>query len=217
MLQHEKPDTVRIIEAISSVLETEALDVNVDVYDNRVVLSGFVDVLQDKIAVAEAVEQVAGVLTIENNLTVSTDGTITDQQIQEAVERKLAKVKLRVPAIEVRSGQVHLKGLVENLAELGHIVERASEVLGVAEVDTTQLRIEGNTDDATLKNRIEAALVNITSAPDVDTEVVGGKVELRGYVASREHARQVSKAVESIDGVQKLDNNLQVRNNQADK
>ena len=51
----------------------------------------------------------------------------------------------------------------------------------------------------------------------VDTEVVGGKVELRGYVASREQARKVSKAVESIDGVQKLDNNLQVRNNQADK
>ena len=96
-------------------------------------------------------------------------------------------------------------------------MERASEVLGVAEVDTTQLRIEGNTDDATLKNRIEAALVDITSAPDVDTEVVGGKVELRGYVASREQARKVSKAVESIDGVQKLDNNLQVRNNQADK
>ena len=217
MLQHEKPDTVKIIEAIGSVLETEALDVNVDVYDNRVVLSGFVDVLQDKVAVEEAVEQVAGVLTIENNLTVSTDGTITDQQIHEAVERKLAQVKLRVPAIEVRSGRVHLKGRVENLAELGHIVERASEVLGVAEVDTTQLRIEGNTDDATLKNRIEAALVNITSAPDVDTEVVGGKVELRGYVASREQARKVSKAVESIDGVQKLDNNLQVRNNQADK
>ena len=217
MLQHEKPDTVKITEAIGSVLETEALDVNVDVYDNRVVLSGFVDVLQDKVAVEEAVEQVAGVLTIENNLTVSTDGTITDQQIHEAVERKLAQVKLRVPAIEVRSGRVHLKGRVENLAELGHIVERASEVLGVAEVDTTQLRIEGNTDDATLKNRIEAALVDITSAPDVDTEVVGGKVELRGYVASREQARKVSKAVESIDGVQKLDNNLQVRNNQADK
>ncbi|MDP3488330.1 MAG: BON domain-containing protein [Bacillota bacterium] len=216
-MQQEKTTTARIIEAISSVLETEALDVNVDVYENRIVLSGFVDVLQDKIAVAEAVEQVAGALTIENNLTVSTDGAITDQQILEAVERKLVQTKLRVPGIEVRSGRVKLKGRVENLAELGRIVERASEVLGVAEVDTTQLRVEGNTDDATLKNRIEVALVNITSAPDVDTAVDSGKVELRGYVASRAHAREVSKAVESIDGVHRLDNNLQVRNNQADK
>ena len=191
--------------------------VNVDVYDNRIVLSGFVDVLQDKAAVAEAVEQVAGAFTIENNLTVSTDGAITDQQIQEAVERKLAQRKLRVPGIDVRSGRVQLKGRVENLAELGRIVETSSEVLGVAEVDTTQLRVEGNTDDATLKNRIEAALVNITSAPDVDTAVDDGKVELRGYVASQKDRREVSKAVESIDGVHKLDNNLQVRNNQANK
>lgn len=216
-MQHEKPSTALVIEAISSVLETEALDVNVDVYDSRIVLSGFVDVLQDKVAVEQAVEQIAGSLTIENNLTVSTYGAITDQQIQEAVERKLTQAKLRVPGIEVRSGRVHLKGRVENLAELGRIVERSSEVLGVTEVDTTELRVEGDTDDATLKNRIEAALVNITSAPDVDTAVVGGKVELRGYVASREHAREVSKAVESIEGVHKLDNNLQVRNNQADK
>ena len=216
-MQQENPSTTRIIEAISSVLETEALDVNVNVYENRIVLSGFVDVLQDKVAVAEAVEQVAGAMKIENNLTVSANGTITDQQIQEAVERKLVQAKLRVPGIEVLSGLVQLKGRVENLAELGRIVERASEVVGVTEVDTSQLRVEGNTDDATLKNRIEAALVNITSAPDVDTEVVDGKVALRGYVASHAHAREVSKAVESIEGVHKLDNNLQVRGNQAGK
>jgi len=211
---HETPDVARIKSAISEVLATEAVDINVQIYDHRVVLSGVVDVLQDKIAVEETVQNL-GIDAIENKITVVTDGTITDSEIKEAVERKLTRSKLRVPAIEVYSGRVQLRGHVDNLEELGRIAERASEVLGVAEVDTTQLRVDEGSDDATLKNRIEAALANITSAPDVDTTVHNGKVELRGYVPSLGHADEVKKAVAAVDGIQRLETKLEVRPDQA--
>lgn len=211
---HETPDATRIKSAISEVLATEALDINVQIYDHRVVLSGVVDVLQDKRAVEETVQNL-GIDAIENKITVVTDGTITDSEIKEAVERKLTRSKLRVPAIEVYSGKVQLRGHVSNLEEVGRIAERASEVLGVAEVDTTQLRVDEGSDDATLKNRIEAALANITSAPDVDTTVHNSKVELRGYVPSLGHADEVKKAVAAVDGIQRLETKLEVRPDQA--
>lgn len=210
------PQRADILAAIENELETEALDINVDVTDERIVISGFVDVLQDRIAISHAVDSVAGSMPVENKVTVATDGTITESEIKEAIERKLANSGLPVPGITVNSGRVQLQGRVENLEDIRRITERTGEVLGVSEIDTTQLRIERVRDDASLKNRIEAALATVVSAPDVDTIVDEGRVQLKGYVASQHDLDEVSRAVIAIDGVQRVDNRLQVRNNQAD-
>lgn len=209
---HRNTRANEILAAIGDELATEALDINVNVAEDKIVLSGVVDVLQDKLAAEEAARRVADGAYIENNLTVAMDGTINDKEIESAIERKLVASKLRVPGIEVHSGRVRLIGTVDSLNDLARITERTSEVLGVREIDTTQLQVKkGAVDDATLKNRIEAALAGIASAPDIDTDVSNGRVSLRGFVETRKDHQQVKETVSHIDGVRRLEDNVQVR------
>lgn len=201
-----------ILAAIGDELATEVLDVNVDVIEDKIVLSGMVDVLQDKLAAEEAARRVADGMRIENNLTVSMDGTIHDKEIAHAIERRLMASRLYVPAIVVHSGRVQLKGTVGSLKDVDRITERASEVLGVREIDTTQLQVKNHVvDDATLKNRIEAALAGVVSAPDIETKISNGKVALRGYVESHTDRQQIKDTISHIDGVLRLEDNVQVR------
>jgi hypothetical protein len=137
------PDKIkeRINQALASELATEELDINVDIDGNNVVLSGVVDVLQDKLAAERSALKVAQGLHVENRLAVSTDGTITDKEVKEAIERKLHNSGLYVPKVDVHKGRVSLLGTVETEDEIHRISERVSEVLAVKEIDTSQMHV----------------------------------------------------------------------------
>jgi len=199
--------------ALKNRLATEALDINVDITGETIVLSGMVDVLQDKHAAERAVRGIAGKLKVENKLTISTDGTVTDDEVQKAVERKLATAKLPVPGVSVHKGRVQLRGSVDTLSQVQRIVERVSEVLAVKEIDASQLHPSTTVrvDDATLRNRIEATLAGITSGPDIDTRVHNGAVQLKGFVESSQDQLALDSLISDIEGVRSLDSQVKIR------
>ena len=199
--------------ALKDELATEALDIQIDIDGDTLVLSGVVDVLQDKNAAERAARSVAGKLKVENKLTVSTDGAVTDKEIQEAVERKLAASELPVPGVQVHKGRVQLRGSVKTVRQVQSIVDRVSEVLAVKEIDATQLQpsLAKEVDDATLRNRIEARLADIISAPEIDTIVHNGAVELKGFVQSNQDYLILEQAVAEVEGVRRIGNQVMIR------
>lgn len=122
-------------QAVEAILETEGTeDVNIDLQGDKVLLSGIVDDLADKVAAEEAIQGLRGVGHIENKITISTDGRLTDDEVVELAEAKLEEFNLPVIGIECHHGVLYLKGQVRDVAE-SLVIERAlHKVIGVVEI-----------------------------------------------------------------------------------
>ena len=126
---------------ISTLLKNDrnlgSYGLNCDVVNGEVQLQGIVDTLREKKWAEDLVQQVPGVINVDNAISVSTDGAITDQDIIQEVEEELKGDPEGNPnKIGVKSahrGKVVL-GRTENRAEIERAVNAASKARGVTEV-----------------------------------------------------------------------------------
>jgi len=127
---------------ISTLLKNDrnlgSYGLNCDVVNGEVQLQGIVDTLREKKWAEDLVQQVPGVINVDNAISVSTDGAITDQDIIQEVEEELKGDPEGNPnKIGVKSahrGKVVLAGRTENRAEIERAVNAASKARGVTEV-----------------------------------------------------------------------------------
>jgi hyperosmotically inducible protein len=72
-------------------------------------------------------------------------------------------------------------------------------------------------DDATLTARVKTALIGDerTKARQIDVESFRGDVQLNGFVDSAEARSAAASVAKSVDGVTKVTNNLQVRDDRT--
>lgn len=141
-----------------------------------------------------------------------------------AVHRALSARPIEVTTTDAR---VTLSGEVASEQERAEAEELASNVEGVGEVDNrievdpevresataSEPRSLGErVDDAALLAKIRTALHldKETRELDVDVEVSSGRVTLRGEVPSEALAGRIHTRVESVDGVELLENELAV-------
>lgn len=136
-----------------SVLAQQALnsDVNLSSYDLSVNVvadgiarvTGIVDSLAEKRLVSDILSRVAGINQIENGVSISTDGRITDDDVLMEVSEEIAldtRVK-SLPDIRVERGHVTLAGTVDSEEERQAMIEAASKARGVTEI-TDNLRVD---------------------------------------------------------------------------
>lgn len=71
----------------------------------------------------------------------------------------------------------------------------------------------GAIEDAALTAKVKTALLADSKAPamNVNVETKDGVVQLNGYVASNAQREAAERAVRGVDGVAKIENNLEVR------
>jgi hyperosmotically inducible protein len=101
-----------------------------------VYLQGIVDVLSEKEKAEKLVQQVEGVETIENALTISTDGAVDDGDVHFEVSEEL-RINPLVPenvGCKVTKGEVLVLGEVSSQKEADAVIEAASSARGVKEV-----------------------------------------------------------------------------------
>lgn len=101
-----------------------------------VYLQGIVDVLSEKEKAEKLVQQVEGVKTIENALTISTDGAVDDGDVHFEVSEEL-RINPLVPenvGCKVTKGEVLVLGEVSSQKEADAVIEAASSARGVKEV-----------------------------------------------------------------------------------
>lgn len=211
----------RIVKEIKEVLDKEmsesAMDINADSRDGFVNLSGFVDTLAEKRAAEELATVVSHVKGIENGITISTDGTITDKAIESGVINKLRtsrhKDRLMGVSAGVSKGTAILKGSVETLRDKRMAVNEAEKTLGVRDVVANiGITTEGKFADEVIENELTRSLLSKgLSTPDIFTEVEKGTVKITGHVDNRHDMETAVEVAEDIEGVVKVINRLRLR------
>jgi len=125
--------------------ELYALDLEVNVTDNHVILSGSVDTLGQKVRAENIASQLEGVLTLENRIHVTPDEeTASDSDIADAIEEELfwsPYVDSDRINVSVSDGRALLKGQVANRFVGRIAVQNAFE--GGAQTVQTQLALNG--------------------------------------------------------------------------
>ncbi|MCL6558867.1 MAG: BON domain-containing protein, partial [Firmicutes bacterium] len=115
-----------------------------DVINGEVHLSGIVDTLSEKERLKKIVSGIEGVRGIENGVAMSTDGSITDEDVVEEVMEELnAEPNVNVRKVGAKSvkGTVFLKGRVDSPADEEAAILAASKARGVRNV-VSQLDME---------------------------------------------------------------------------
>ncbi len=145
-----------------------------------------------------------------------------DEQISAAVTRALAddvRVGVEVPLVSVEGGVVTLSGKVEDFRAGRAAVRDARLVSGVSRVDDT-ITVEAakSQSDVTIQKQVLAGIygdVAAADSQDVRVTTTMAKVTLRGTVATRKDKAVIEDDVEEVPGVVAVDNELQVRGNDA--
>ena len=188
--------------------------IGVSVIDGVVTLSGEVGSFAEKWNAERAVERVAGVRAIADELEVQSVSKRSDTDIAKAAADRLAW-DVMVPegkvTVEVRNGWVTLKGEVpwdyhRRAAE--RAVRNLDGVKGITNLITIQPRVE----PTDVKKRIEETFKRDAAldAQHVTVEVTGREVTLRGTVRSWTERHEAEKAAWAAPGVTSVRNLITV-------
>lgn len=206
-----------IKDKLEEKMGASAMDINVEYQNGFVHLSGFVDVLAEKKFAEEILNEIDGIHNIENNITICTDGEISDSHITAEIDRTIKHSKyannLRRISSKVSGGTACLIGSVNTLADEMHAIELARSVRGVKNVvSNLDITTSHRYDDATIKNKINQILSGTRlSIPDIKTDVSDGKVTLKGYVSSAKDMELAIELAADIEGVTHISNQLKIR------
>ena len=191
-------------------------EVGVAVKNGIVTLTGSVDSYLKKWSAEEAAHRVRGVKAVANELEVKLPGSDerTDEDIAAAAIDSLQwNVGVTADDIQltVSKGWVTLQGDVEwnyQKTEAERVVRNLRGVKGVTNLLTVKPRVKPDE----LKENIENALIRNarTDARNVDVEVEGSKVILKGKVRSFSEKEEAERAAWLAPGVTSVDNRLTV-------
>lgn len=99
--------------------------------------------MSEKLRAAELVSSIPGINRVENSISISTDGRITDAGVEMEVAEEIAldeRAKI-IPGIQVERGRVILTGVVESDDERQAIIQAAARARGVTDI-TDNLRVD---------------------------------------------------------------------------
>lgn len=132
-----------LYDAFREAKEFKGYDINVRAYDGHVNLQGIVDVQADINRAMAFARDFPGVKSVENDLTISTDGAVDDQHVYMEVTQEIGsdpRVNEERVHFTVRNGVVSLHGETESREERDAAAQAASKAMGVRSVNN-QIRI----------------------------------------------------------------------------
>jgi hyperosmotically inducible protein len=218
----------------------DPFDIDVDTFDGAVTLHGRVETPEQRQQAEELAGEVDGVASVRNLLAVvpaaaadavaEADGELREE-IETVLERDAALEESDIDVASVTDGIVVLSGTAESVAAHERALEDARSVAGVRGV-ASEIRSPGAQADRALwsegvppeSNALDAvsdawisarAQVGLMAAPGlsplaVDVDTRDGVVTLFGMVTTEDEKALAQREVERIDGVQGVENELQI-------
>lgn len=181
-----------------------------------VTLTGVVDSYSKKVAAEEAVKMVKGVKAIADDIEVKygIDYKKTDKEIAKAVVSALewnASVPEDKITVEVRDGRVYLAGEVQWYYQKDAAKRAVENLLGVKSV-VNNLKLKQAVEPTEIKQKITKAFERLADleAKNIDVEVDGHKVILKGKVHSYVEKEEARKTAYFAPGVYEVENKLEV-------
>ncbi len=146
----------RVVKAVlDSDVRTAGYDLKVSVTDGVAQVTGIVDTLAEKEQVDQILSGIRGLKGFDNGVSISTDGSIIDEDVEEEVTEELnadPAVNLRHVGARSVKGNVFLVGTVDSQEEEKAAIRAASRARGVRSV-VSQLKMKRNEYDV---NSLEA-------------------------------------------------------------
>ncbi len=193
--------------------------VNVSVENGRVTLTGSVDSYTAKKAAAQSALDVAGVISVDNELAIELPTTTEipkDDVLIDRVENLLSinpDLEATDITIKATNGNVILEGTVDSLWKTTVAEDTAYNALGVYNVDN-QLAVvytEKVTDERIAEDIVNALERNVSlDEEDIDVRVTNGKVTLSGKVQNLTQFNEAEDAAFFTTGVTNVENNLTI-------
>jgi endonuclease YncB( thermonuclease family)/osmotically-inducible protein OsmY len=168
---------------IRFVDENLALDVNTDVYQGRVMLTGLVKTAATRKKAEELARQVPAVQELFNDLQITEEGglgmTLSDLSIETRMRVMLVMAE-GVKSINYRwranKGIVYLLGTADSPEELAHVVSLASETEGVREVVAHVTSQEADESEGVVNGARESTPAEIAIAQATSANFLRGEV-----------------------------------------
>ena len=206
----------KIQDDIRAELATEPVTVDpclvaVAVDDGVVRLTGVAESYMQKYAFARAAGRVVGVREVRDHVEVRPPGEHRrgDARIERAARRVLAW-DARVPSgvrVEITDGVLRLRGAVTRPSQRNAAEEAVRNLTGIRGLEN-EVRVVPSPLTPSLASDIRAALRRRfgAGAEQIQLEVAGGVVTLRGSAATVAQLEDVEAIVRSMPGIARLDN-----------
>jgi hyperosmotically inducible protein len=144
-----------------------AYDLTAEVRNGEVIVTGVVDTLSEKNDLVRSLKDLPGIRAVENAVSTSTDGQITDPEVLEEVMDEFAQTPgldvSRVGA-KVDGGVVRLVGRTENPDEIEAARRAAAKARGVREV-ISEVKVTEPGADVTLEQIFHSQVRNDQDGP----------------------------------------------------
>lgn len=205
-----------VIEEVRWDPRVNEAEIAVSAKDGVVTLTGSVETYAQKYSAERAVERVAGVRAVADDLKVRVPGSLqrTDTDIAHAAVNAL-KWDIEVPdekiTVTVDAGRVTLKGDVDwNYQKTS--AERAVRYLTGVNGISNLIVVKPRVSTTEVKSKIEAALKRNAEldAKLITVEAIEGKVTLKGHVRSWSERSDAERAAWAAPGVKEVDDRLVV-------
>ncbi|MDO7788756.1 BON domain-containing protein [Desulforamulus aquiferis] len=140
--------------------------IKAQVQNGEVHLMGLVDTLHERRQLHELISRVPGIKTIENGVSISTDGQINDGEVTAEVYEELENndVNLKHIGAEAHGGTIYLRGRAESTEEIQNALEAATRARGVRDV-INQVTVREE-DELSLKDLFHSQVNNDRENPD---------------------------------------------------
>jgi osmotically-inducible protein OsmY len=209
---------------------TDSYEVNVQVNENVVTLSGKVESWQEKDLCEIVAKGVKGVEGVDNKLLITWPEKRSDPEIEAEVKETLkwdAKVDHGLIDVKVKDGKVILSGTVGSAAEK-NFADRDAYVQGVTSVDASDLKVGRWSRDNDMKEgkyvkksaeeiedavndamRYDPRVFSFEVIPEIAPD--GTTLILRGTVDNLKAKRAATQDARDTVGVKRVDNRIDVR------
>lgn len=203
-------------------------DIQIHSQDGVVTLTGTVAEEPHLLLATETVADLPGVKSVDNKLEVV--GGIPEKNSDAWIQMRIKNMLLlhrnldgANTEVNVKDGLVTLHGEVNSQAEKGLTAEYVKDVEGVKDVDNkmtvatapkTKNRTVGEyIDDASIKSQIKLALLfhRGTNPFRADITVKRGVVTVSGMAKNAAEKELVSKRIEDIHGVKRIQNRMTIK------
>jgi len=205
-----------VMDELSWELLLNANEIGVAVKDGIVTLTGTVDSYNKKMLAEKATKKVAGVKAVAEEIEVrlSDRGKKTDADIAQALLNALkwhSLIPVEKIKVKVENGWVTLEGELEWGFQRKAVVRATEDLEGILGV-INNIVIVPKLKISEVKNKISAAFHRSATidADNIDIEVEGSKVVLKGSVRSFAEKKDAEKAAWLAPGVSQVENNIEI-------